>query len=293
MKIIRWTAPFLMMQAVGAFAPLSVGRPQSLVHQAATVEAVPPTPVDQVKVYPDAAAVGDAVRHLVKEAAEKAIAERSQFALAIPGGSILKMLVGDDIVDSSWTARTTIAYVNHKCVSMDDAQLATHAKAQDLFLNQWEGCTTIVMDGTANGPEEAASYEKQLKSLSPDVLPRNEAGMPVFDLALIGVGDDGHVGSLYPGRDEVLEEDAWVLPVEMKDPPSITLTLPVMAAARQVVVAACGVSDKYPQGKSEGMRRAVADPTETIRTFPAVGLRGVATWMMDEAAASKLGASYN
>ena len=66
-----------------------------------------------------------------------------------------------------------------------------------------------------------------------------------------------------------------------------------MASARQVVLAACGVSDKYPQGKSEGMRRAVADPTETIKSFPAVGLRCVATWMMDEAASSKLGDEYN
>ena len=66
-------------------------------------------------------------------------------------------------------------------------------------------------------------------------------------MALIGVGDDGHVGSLYPGRDEVLIEDKWVLPVEMKVPGSISLSLPVMAGAKQVIIAACGVSDKYPK----------------------------------------------
>ena len=84
----------------------------------------------------------------------------------------------------------------------------------------------------------------------------------------------------------------WVLSVAMKDPPSITLSLPVMANARQVVVAACGVSEKYPQGKSDGMRRAVAAEDETLTTFPAVGLRGSATWIMDEAAGSKLGDDY-
>lgn len=289
---MRSIATFLAVQAATAFvSPAAYHHPRSLL-RAATVHAVPPTPVDQVKIFPDAASVGDAVRHLVKDAAEKAITERGYFALAIPGGSILKMLVGDDIL-ADWTSKTTIAYVNHKCVSMDDGELATHAKARKLFLDQWDGCTTIIMDGTDDGPAEAASYEAQLKALSEDILPRNAAGVPVFDLALIGVGDDGHVGSLYPGRDEVLVEDSWVLPVEMKSPPSITLSLPVMASARQVVVAACGVSDKYPQGKSEGMRRAVADPTETIQTFPAVGLRSVATWMMDEAASSKLGGDYN
>jgi 6-phosphogluconolactonase len=77
-----------------------------------------------------------------------------------------------------------------------------------------------------------------------------------------------------------------------ESPPSITLSLPVMATAKKVVVAACGVSDKYPQGKSEGMRRAVAADDETLQTFPAVGLRSVATWIMDKAAASKLGDKY-
>ena len=291
--MLRFSTCLLMLHAATAFMAVTpVARQPSSTLFAATVEAIPPTAADKVKIYKDAAAVGDAVRHLVKEAAEKAIAERGYFALAIPGGSILKMLVGEDIL-GDWTSKTTIAYVNHKCVSMDDGELATHAKARKLFLDKWQGATTIIMDGTADGPGEASSYESQLKALSEDVLPRNDKGIPVFDLALIGVGDDGHVGSLYPNRDEVLAEDSWVLPVEMKDPPSITLSLPVMASASQVVVAACGVSDKYPQGKSEGMRRAVADPTETIQTFPAVGLRGVATWMMDEAASSKLGEGYN
>ena len=61
-----------------------------------------------------------------------------------------------------------------------------------------------------------------------------------------------------------------------------------MTASKQVVVAACGVSDKYPQGKSDGMRRAICDTNESLASFPAVGLRSVATWVLDEAAASKL-----
>jgi len=242
----------------------------------------------------DATAVGNRIREITLNAANRAVAERGYFALAIPGGSILKMLAGDDIL-GDWTSNTTICYVNHKCVDMDDAKLATHAKAMNIFLNKWKGCNTIIMDGTDKGEEEAKSYEQKMKALDEKVLPRDSKGLPVFDLALIGVGDDGHVGSLYPGRDEVLVDDngPWVLPVDMKSPPSITLSLPVMANAKQVVVAACGVSDKYPQGKSAGMKRAVVAEDENIQTFPAVGLRRVATWVMDKAAASKLGDEYN
>lgn len=87
------------------------------------------------------------------------------------------------------------------------------------------------------------------------------------------------------------KDGPWVLTVAMKEPPSITLSLPVMKG-RKTVIAACGVSDKYPQGKSEGMRRAVAADDETLTTFPAVGLRDCATWVMDEMAGSKLGDEY-
>ena len=128
--------------------------------------------------------------------------------MAIPGGSILKMLAGSGGGD--WTKDTTVVYVNHMCVPMDDSELATHAKATKLFLSEWKGCNTIVMDGTDQGPAEAASYEAKLKALSADILPVSEDGWPVFDLALIGVGDDGHIGSLYPNREEVLEDDEWV-----------------------------------------------------------------------------------
>ena len=263
----------------------------TLRHWHTALHATPPASIHNVVILPDATAVSKRIRDIVVAAATAAIAERGAFALAIPGGSILKMLVGEDIL-GDWTARTTIAYVNHKCVSMEDQNTATHAKAMTLFLNQWEGCHPITLDGTNNGPVEATNYEQQLKTLSHTILPRDSQGLPVFDLALIGVGDDGHIGSLYPGREEVLEQTAWVLSVDMKSPPSISLSLPVMANAKQVVVAACGVSDKYPQGKSAGMQRAIVAQEETLQTFPAVGLRPVATWIMDQAAASKLGDAY-
>ena len=98
---------------------------------------------------------------------------------------------------------------------------------------------------------------------------------------------------MYPGREEVLSGTygPWVLPVDMKEPPSITLSLPVMKG-RKTVIAACGASDKYPQGKSDGMRRAIAADDETLTTFPAVGLRDCATWVLDEMAASKLDDEY-
>ncbi len=77
----------------------------------------------------------------------------------------------------------------------------------------------------------------------------------------------------------------------MEDPPSITLSLPVMSG-KKPVVAACGVSDKYPQGKSDVMRRAISAEGETFKTFPAVGLRERSSYVLDEMAAIALGDGY-
>ena len=201
----------------------------------------------------------------------------------------------------AWAAQTLVAYVNHKAVPMDDAKLATHAKAMAGFLGDWKGAEVVALEGTSDCVAEACRYAEILELADVAMLPKNmdedgacdgdEPCLPVFDMMLVGVGDDGHIGSLYPDRDEVLDDYAWVLPVEMKDPGSITLSFPVIANAREVVIAACGVSEKYPQGKSAAMVRAVEAP-ETLRSFPAAGLRDVATYVFDEAAASKLDAKY-
>lgn len=251
----------------------------------------------------DADAVAAAVRARVDKAATTALAARGKFALAIPGGSVLQMLAGYESTPE-WAAApadggapaVTLAYVNHKCVAMDDAALATHAKARALFLDGWDGVRALELAGSDDTPAEAARYEAALRALPADALPVAADGLPTFDMMLVGVGDDGHVGSLYPNRDECevagAGEGTWVLPVDMKSPGGITLSLPVMRAAREVVIAACGVSAKYPQGKSDAMKVAI-EGAVALREFPAAGLRPVASWILDEAAASKLAPEYS
>jgi 6-phosphogluconolactonase len=57
------------------------------------------------------------------------------------------------------------------------------------------------------------------------------AGLPVFDVILLGLGPDGHVASLFPNRSQLAPTREWVLPVENspKPPPErITFSLPVI-----------------------------------------------------------------
>eukprot|EP00277_Geminigera_cryophila_P031622 CAMPEP_0173062370 /NCGR_PEP_ID=MMETSP1102-20130122/3776_1 /TAXON_ID=49646 /ORGANISM="Geminigera sp., Strain Caron Lab Isolate" /LENGTH=281 /DNA_ID=CAMNT_0013929025 /DNA_START=46 /DNA_END=891 /DNA_ORIENTATION=+ len=236
-----------------------------------------------VQVEKDVDAVGVALCGYVQAAAKQAIAERGHFALAIPGGSILKMLSVMDHSTVDWS-KTVMAYVNHRAVPNDD-DTATHKKAGPLFLNEWQskGCKVVTLSGTTDASVEALKYQEGLKSLSAEVLPIVN-GLPCFDLMLIGVGLDGHIGSLYPDCPEVEKKGEWVLPVKAK---SISLSLPVMQAAKKIVVASAGKSDKYPLGKAEAMVRAL-EADETPSTFPAMAFREQATWILDEGAAAML-----
>jgi hypothetical protein len=80
--------------SMSGFAPRSAVAPRSCLHAGVVA-----TPVDNVMILADTAAIGDRrVRHIVCEATQKDITECGYFTLAILGGSILKMLVGDDIL---------------------------------------------------------------------------------------------------------------------------------------------------------------------------------------------------
>ncbi len=88
------------------------------------------------------------------------------------------------------------------------------------------------------------AYERELAgALGP--------GAPTLDLVLLGLGDDGHTASLFPGDPALEERDRLVARVERPDHPRLTLTLPVLSAAR---VAAFLVSG---ESKREALTRLV------------------------------------
>jgi 6-phosphogluconolactonase len=105
---------------------------------------------------------------------------------------------------------------------------------------------------------------------------------PALDLALLGVGPDGHVCSLFPGHPLLGEERRFVAPVfdSPKPPPwRLTLTLPALAAARLVVVAAFGAA------KAPVMREALRDPASRLPVALVLRRAQAALVLLDPAAA--------
>ena len=128
-----------------------------------------------------------------------------------------------------------------------------------------------------------------MRSVGADILPVGVDGLPVLDLMLLGMGSDGHIGSLYPDRPETLAgpADGWCLGVVKSKPPaSITLTLPVINAATQKVCAMTGRDKKTGGTKAAAVARAI-EGSDPRGAFPAQGLQG-ATWILDALAAEEL-----
>jgi 6-phosphogluconolactonase len=111
---------------------------------------------------------------------------------------------------------------------------------------------------------------------------------PCFDLVLLGLGDDGHTASLFPGMPALNEAEKWVAwsPPGTLPPPvdRITLTFPVLNAARQILFLVAGE-------RKAGVLKEVLEDQPPPEKYPATGVRpfdGAVTWLLDAAAAAGL-----
>lgn len=129
-----------------------------------------------------------------------------------------------------------------------------------------------------------AAYAAELHAAS---LPLDAAGMPVFDVVLLGIGPDGHLLSVFPNSPLLDERDAWVAAIPAPahvEPhvPRLSLNPRILAAAERVLVVVHG------EGKAS-ILASVLGPERDERRWPAQLARaGNATWFLDRAAASEL-----
>jgi 6-phosphogluconolactonase len=136
----------------------------------------------------------------------------------------------------------------------------------------------IVGEGDAEANAEA--YERELKSFF--------AGLswPRLDLVLLGMGEDGHTASLFPGDQALNETIRWVTRtrVERLRQDRITLTVPVFNHAAHVMFLVTG------EGKAKRLVEVLRGPFDPKR-LPAQAIRpitGSLEWLVDKGAASLL-----
>lgn len=142
---------------------------------------------------------------------------------------------------------------DERCVPPDDPESNYRLVAESLLAD-----TAIPPErvhrvhGEDPPPGAASAYAEELAL----AVPAGEGGVPVLDVAVLGLGEDGHTASLFPGDPALEVTDALVVPVvAVKPPPNrITLTLPVLRSAREVIILATGA------GKRDAVSRVLAGP---------------------------------
>lgn len=126
--------------------------------------------------------------------------------------------------------------------------------------------------------EAAALYDEELRRVA------GGRGDVTFDLTVLGLGDDGHTASLFPGTPVLSETERWAAPGQA--PPTaavrerITLTYPALNASRHVFFLVAG------PGKREPLRAILDDPTSAGNRFPAAAVSAAEQlhWFVDASA---------
>src|ERR1019366_1689512 len=135
----------------------------------------------------------------------------------------------------------------------------------------------------ASADDAARDYERILKDYF-------ATDWPHFDLNLLGLGEEGHTASLFPGAPALGERTRWVVAVQAPaEPPTrLTLTLPALTAAAHIYVLVAGSK------KADALHHVLTE-TPDPTTYPAAGLRaadGTLIWWVDrDAAALQTGAT--
>ena len=234
-------------------------------------------PPAEVVVVPDLAALADAAAARMEAIALEA-PPGSRGTIALAGGSTPRAAYQHLGGRCPPWGRVEFFFSDERCVPPDD-EGSNYRMAREALLDRIPLRPDQVhrILGELPPEEAAARAEEDLRASVPG------SPFPVLDLIVLGMGHDGHTASLFPGAPELEERQRLMVPVhrpELPQPWRVSMTLPVLNAARRVLVLVGG-AEKAPM-----VRRALAgDPG-----IPAGLVRpaGALTWLLTEDAAADL-----
>ena len=220
---------------------------------------------------------------------QRTIRSNGRFIMALSGGSTPKTLY-QVLATPEWKARLDWSRVfflfgDERCIPPDhpdsNFKMAQTALFQPLNIQADHICR---MKGESEDPTATAQeYEETIRRLTKSPPPK----VPIIDLVLLGLGDDGHTASLFPGT-AALQEDTRIVtvghaPTGIRS--RLTLTLGVLNHAAVILFLVTG------SGKAEIVRRVLDPESEADRSLPAARISpesGRLVWMLDHLAAQQL-----
>jgi 6-phosphogluconolactonase len=219
----------------------------------------------------DSSEIANLAAQRIAEALKAAIGAGGAATLALSGGSTPRAAYEAlaKVVGLDWT-RVNIYFGDERAVPPNHAdsnfRMAQRALFESIALPP--GNIHRVMAEQPDLDAVARAYEA--------VLPEH------FSVMILGIGEDGHTASLFPGSPALNERARRMLPVIGPKPPPqrFSVTPPVIEAAERLIMLATGTA------KADAVYRALREPLD-IQTTPS-GLARDALWLMDHAAAARL-----
>jgi len=213
-----------------------------------------------------------------------AIADHGHFRVALAGGStpirLYQFLSGAEFKPKIDWKIVYLYWGDERCVPPEHPDSNYRSACEHLIDKVPIPPRNVFrMPGEANPEKGALMYEQLLYRSFSWVT-------PVFDLILLGIGEDGHIVSLFPGDPTLKERKRWVLPVRHDQPPTplvdrLTLTLPILNFARHVIFLVSGVR------KARVVKRILVE-REKLPAALVKPSNGQLFWMLDKEAGGAL-----
>jgi 6-phosphogluconolactonase len=245
-----------------------------------------PVGAARVEVVADAAALPEAAARLAVAGLEAAVEAHGSATWVLAGGSTplaaYRRLAASDLRAGVEWDRVRVAVGDERCVPVEHpasnwgqaaAALLDHVPVPDHH--------RLRMAGELPGEAAADAYQAALAGL-----PAAGPGVPRLEVVWLGVGEDGHCLSLFPGRPEVEVADRLVVAVHdaPKPPPErVSLTLAALAGVERLLVLAAGDAKAGPVAAALAGDRALPI-ARAVQAVQRAG--GAVTWLLDQAAAT-------
>ncbi|MBI3399306.1 MAG: 6-phosphogluconolactonase [Deltaproteobacteria bacterium] len=237
----------------------------------------------QIRVLSDIEAISHEASKIFVNLAKKYIASSGRFVNAISGGSTPKrfyeLLASDNCSGNVDWSRVHFFWADERCVPKESEE-SNFKLAFVHLLSKIEIPAENIhrINGEDVSEKGAKDYEDEIRRFF------GALDVPVFDLIILGVGEDGHTASLFPDSTKSLDEKTRLaVPVYTEKMNRITLTLPVLNNARHILFLVSG------QSKARVINDILADKGKR-GNYPA-GLinpvHGDLLWLIDEAAAGE------
>ena len=210
--------------------------------------------------------------------------DQSFLNIALSGGSTPKLLfqkLAQDYADNIPWHRVQFFWGDERCVPPDSPE-SNYGEAQRLLLEHLDlpAGQVFRVRGEDAPAEEASRYSETIQHR----LPANQLGVPVFDLMLLGMGDDGHTASIFPDQMALLTSNqvCEVATHPQSGQQRVTLTGPVINASRLIVFLIAGKN-------KASILSQIINQTDGCQQFPAAHIDGDRlVFFLDAAAASEL-----